>query len=248
MGQMLVEIALLVGLFLGIAAAGVTQVLAGTGVRLLVPPLAILVCGHAEGLRIALTLGLLISVVTFLSERHRVPFGEFWRLALPAALAAPVWVLLVWLLPSSIAARLAGLVVVLAVVATVLGVRTGRLVGRPGTIGAGVLGSGLFALGGVGGPVFGSYARDNDWPEPQAKAVVNATIAVAQVTVLGFMGLPNPLKAGFPVGLLGLAVGLVLGMVAVRKLPKLSVPRARTIAIVLAGLAGVALLVIGTLI
>ncbi|WP_432559970.1 hypothetical protein [Granulicoccus sp. GXG6511] len=241
------DILLLVVLFLGVATAGVTQVVAGTGVRLIIPPLAILACGHAEGLRIALTLGLLISVVTFLGERGDVPFRPFTSLALPIALSAPLWVLLIGLIPHEIAARLAGLVAVVAVVVTLKGVRTGRLVGRPGTIGAGVAASGLFALGGVGGPVLGVYARDNDWPEPRARGVVNACIALAQVMVLGLMGFPTATKPGFAVGLAALGVGLVLGGLAVKKLPKLTVKLARTIAIAVAAVAAAVLLVAGTL-
>ena len=238
---------LLLALFVGITSAGVTQVIAGVGVRLVIPPLAILVAGHAEGLRIALTLGLLISLVMFVGERRNVPVRAFTALGLPIVLSAPVWVFLVGFLPHAVAARLAGLVAVGAVVVTVLGVRTGKLVGRTGTIGAGLGASGVFALGGVGGPVLGVYARDNHWSAEQARAVVNAGIALAQVMVLGFLGLPNPLEPGLSVGLIALAVGLLLGGLATSRLPKLTATKARTAATFLAATAAVALLVLGTL-
>lgn len=241
------EILLLVVLFLGTAAAGVTQVVAGTGVRLILPPLAILAAGHAEGLRIALVLGLLISVVTFLGERRDVPFRAFAGLALPIAISAPLWVLLVGLIPHGVAARLAGLVGLGAVAVTLLKVGSGKLVGRPAAIGAGAAASGLFALGGVGGPVLGVYARDNQWTEPQARAVVNASIAVAQVMVLGFMGFPTATKPGFAIGLIALAVGLVLGGLAVKRLPQLTVKLARSVAIALAGVFAILLLLFGSI-
>lgn len=240
------ETLLLVVLFLGIAAAGVTQVVAGIGVRLIIPPLAIFVAGHAEGLRIALVLGLLISVVTFLGERRAVAFRAFTGLALPIAISAPLWVWLVGLIPDSVAARLAGLVGVGAVVVTLSRVGSVKLVGRPAAIGTGAVASGLFALGGVGGPVLGMYARGNQWPEPQARAVVNACVAIAQVMVLGFMGFPEATKPGIAVGLFGLAFGVVLGAIAVKRLPKPVAKPARTASLVFAGVFAVVLLVFGT--
>lgn len=240
------DIPLLVALFLGTAAAGVTQVVAGTGVRLVVPPLAIFVAGHAEGLRIALVLGLLISVATFLGERRAVAFRAFTGLALPIAISAPLWVLLVGLIPDSAAARLAGLVGVGAVVMTLSRAGSGRLVGRPAAIGVGAAASGLFALGGAGGPALRIYARDNRWPEPRARAVINVCIAIAQVMVLGFMGFPEATKPGFAVGLLGLASGLVLGAMAVKRLPNPPVKLARSAAVALAGAFAAVLLVFGT--
>ena len=237
---------LLVVLLLGTAAAGATQVIAASGVRLLIPPLAILTCGHAEGLRIALVLGLLISVVTFFGERDKVPFRAYAALAIPVAIAAPLWVLLVGLLPDSLAARLAGLVALVGLVVTVLGVRTGRLVGRAGSIGAGVASSGLFALGGVGGPVLAMCARDNQWDDAQSKAIVNASVAVAQVMVLGFMGFPDVAKPGFAVGLFALAAGLVLGAATIKRVPALTAGLARNVSRGLAGVTAMALLVFGS--
>jgi hypothetical protein len=240
-----VDILLLVALGLGVATAGVTQVVAGTGVRLIIPPLAILALGHAEGLRVAMTLGLLISLVTFLGDRAAVPFRRFVPLALPVVISAPLWVLLVDLIPEAVAARLAGLAAVAAVVVTLRAVRTGHLAGRFGALGAGAAASGVFALGGVGGPVLGMYARDNGWAARPARGVVNACIALAQVRVLAFMGLPTATEPGLAVGLGGLAVGLVLGGVIAAKLPKVNAKLARGVSLVVAGIAAVVLLVAG---
>ncbi|MDO5681878.1 MAG: hypothetical protein Q4G46_03515 [Propionibacteriaceae bacterium] len=242
------DILLFVVLFVGVATAGVTQVVAGTGVRLILPPLAVLVVGHEEGLRIALTLGLVMSLVMFLAERKDVLFRPFVTLGLPIAVTAPLWVFLVDFIPQPIAARLAGVVAILAVVVSARQLRTGRLVGLRPAILTGAGASALFALGGAGGPELGAYARDNRWPEREARATVNACIALAQVMVLGFMGFPTAIEPGFPVALGGLAVGLLLGAVAVRQLPKLtSVKIGRGVALALAGLAAMVLLFAGTL-
>lgn len=108
-------IALLTLLFVGVAVAAVGQAVTGRGFRLVAAPVLMLVCGHAEGLRVTLVIGLVLAVVMFLGERTSTRPRDVRDIVVPAVVTAPLWVLLVGLMPHDIAARLAGLIILGAV-------------------------------------------------------------------------------------------------------------------------------------
>lgn len=108
-------IPLLLLLFVGVAVAAAGQAITGRGFPLVGAPVLMLVCGHAEGLRVTLVIGLVLAVVMFLGERTWARPRDVCEIAVPAAVTAPLWVLLVGLISHDVAGRLAGLVILGAV-------------------------------------------------------------------------------------------------------------------------------------
>lgn len=112
------DLVLLAVLFAGLAVAGAGQAVLGRGFLLVAAPALMLTAGWAEGLRVALLLGLVVTVVEVLglgASGRAVRLRDALPVLLPGVLAAPLWVWLVGLLPDPVAGRLAGAVILLTV-------------------------------------------------------------------------------------------------------------------------------------
>ncbi|WP_369234349.1 TSUP family transporter [Streptomyces sp. R21] len=207
------------------------QWLTGMGFALVAVPALVLVLGPAEGVVLANCAAGAISAVGLAGGWRRVRLGAMVPLCVAAACTVP--------LGSWVARRLSepvllvgmGLLVSVAVVVVMRGVRAPALRGGRGAVVAGAAGGFMNSAAGVGGPPVSLYALNAGWtvrefvPNAQFYGVLVNLFSVAT------NGLP---RLGTPVWALAvaaMAVGAGIGKVLAERVPE---QRARWLVLLLA--------------
>ncbi|HVF74647.1 MAG TPA: TSUP family transporter [Acidimicrobiales bacterium] len=221
---------------LAVGAGAAAQAVTGIGFALVCAPFLVAAEGGREGVRLAILLSALLNTVMVARERRHVRPSFVVLLLVPAALATPVFAVVVRRLPEDVLAGVAGAVILLAVAALAVGLRVRRAEGRGGAIVAGVVSAGMNVASGVGGPPVALYAVNAGWPPRTARASLQAYFLCLNVVALIGLGLPA-LRPGL---LVAMAVGWAAGTLLDRFVPD---SWATAAVLTIAGIGGVVALV-----
>lgn len=224
---------------LAVGAGAAAQAITGIGFALVCAPFLVAAEGGREGVRSAILLSAVLNAVMVARERRDVRPSLVLLLLVPAAVATPVFAVVVRRLPEDVLAGVAGGVILLAVAALALGLRARRAQGRGGAVVAGVVSAGMNVASGVGGPAVALYAVNAGWPPRTARASLQAYFLCLNLVALVGLGLPE-LRPGLFVAM---AVGWALGTVVDRVVPD---SWAMAAVLTIAGIGGVAALVSST--
>jgi uncharacterized membrane protein YfcA len=227
-----------------VALGALAQSVSGFGFGLVSGPFLVAALGPADGVRLALLLSLLVNVVVLLRHHEDLDRRAALLLLVPAALATPLVAWPLGLLPDRGAQGLAGGLAVLGAVVLSSGVRVRRATGPAGAVAAGVLSAAMNAAAAIGGPAVALWAENAGWSAERARGTLNAYFLGLNTVALLTLGLPS-LSARDSGGVaVALAAGLVLGGWAARRV---SPAGARRATFLLAGLGGLAVLLLAVL-
>lgn len=207
----------------------------GIGFALVSAPFLTLALGGGDGVRLSNLFGIAVNVLMLASGDWRfVSWRVLPALAVPGILVVPI---AAWLISGRDGRTLlvvTAILVLIAVAALGAGLRLRSLGGPPGGLIAGAISGAMNAIGGVAGPLVAIYAANADWsPEVQrgTLAAYFMSVNLAAVLARGVPALPSVI---FVVGILVLALGFGVGVVAARFIDHRTV-RAATLTLASAG-------------
>ena len=224
---------------LAVGAGAAAQAITGIGFSLVCAPFLVAAEGGREGVRLAILLSTLLNAVMVTRERRHVRPSLVALLLVPAALATPVFAVVVRQLPETVLGAVAGGVILLAVAALAAGLRARRAEGRGGAVVAGVVSAAMNVASGVGGPPVALYAVNAGWPPRTARASLQAYFLCLNLVALLGLGLPS-LRPGL---FAAMAVGWAVGTLVDRMVPD---AWATAAVLTIAGIGGVVALVSST--
>lgn len=234
---------------LAIVVGSTLQRLSGTGVGLVVTPVLSLILGPVAGVLMTNATTTVSGFTIMLSVRDRV---QWRKAAVVVATALPGSVLgavLVLMLPAAWLQIGIGLLVLIALVLTVTTPRLPHLDSKVALPVTGLIGGMLNTTAGVAAPAMVIAARLTRWDQRAFAATLQpifmsmGLFSVLTKSVLGATGQPHlP-----PWWLVPVVIGLVLGGVGLGTLleSRVNPLQARTLALVIAGLGGLAAMVKG---
>lgn len=197
-----------------VALAAVAQSVAGFGFGLVCSSVLIAVLGHDEGLRLVITLSLVMNVTLLVQDPRNARVREAVVLALPAVLCTVPLVLVLGHANSDALTVAAGTITVAAALALVKGLRVARLRGLTGALGAGFISAVMNVVGGLSGPSVALYAVNADWPPLTVTPTLQVFGLITNLVALSALG--GPTLTGDAVG--GLLAGWVVGLIIARRL------------------------------
>ncbi|WP_026533003.1 TSUP family transporter [Arthrobacter sp. H41] len=236
------EILVIAGL--AIFVGTVLQRISGTGVGLVVSPVLALLLGPSAGVLATNATTTVTGFLILLSVRRRVVWRRALVLIASAAIGVVVGAGLVAIIPAAWLQIIVGSVVLASLALTLGAPRLPHLTGSGVTFTAGALGGLLNATAGVAAPAMVIYAQVTRWEQRTFSASLQpiymsmgamSVIAKTAIGGTGFETLPPWWVVPAVVGVV--AAGILLGTLLERKVPPAA---ARTLAIALAGLGGVA--------
>ncbi|THF68010.1 hypothetical protein E7T06_18395 [Deinococcus sp. Arct2-2] len=231
------EVLLVSGL---VALSAVIQGVAGMGFALLCAPLLIQVFGPAEGIKQVVLLSLILNVIYLVREVRGARLKDALSLLLPSLLVAPLLASWVKQVRPDVLLVIAGTLTILSAALLAFGVRTTRLNGVAGALGAGVVSAAMNVAGGLAGPAVAMYAIHAKWPVTSIRPPLQLFgIGVNTVTLLS-LGAPDIHHLPWIGLLLGVAGGGVLAV-------KIPAERIRPLVLSLAVLGGSWIVVKGLL-
>ncbi|MFI5895203.1 TSUP family transporter [Actinoplanes sp. NPDC051513] len=190
-----------------VAVAAALQALSGIGFALVAGPLLILALGQSDGVRLTVTLGLLLNAMILAGTLRHTRWGDAARLFVPAALLVWPAALVTGRLREDWVLAFAG-VAVLAGVGLIVSGRRAHWVDRPaGAIAAGAAGGVLNVLAGVSGPPVALFVAHRAWAPRVSTATVQAYALPLNAVTLAVLGPP----AGRPAQFLGAVLALLVG-------------------------------------
>ena len=152
-------------------------------------------------------------------------------LLLPALVGLAPGVALVRTLPEAVLQIVIGLLVIIALAATLVSERARVFKGRKGAASAGLLSGFMNAAAGVGGPAMVLYRVSVNWPQRPFVATLQVYFIALSTATIAARGMPHTPTSGWVAGGIGLLIGLVLGDLLARRV---SEHTARTLTIVVA--------------
>lgn len=227
------------------------QRLSGTGVGLVVSPTLALLLGPATGVLVTNATTTVSGFLCMLAVRRDVEWRRAGLICAAAVLGAVPGALLVRALPAAWLQVVIGGTVVLALATTFALPRLPRLHGRAVTALAGAVGGLFNTTAGVAAPIMVIYARVSRWEQVPFAATLQPvfmTMGFLSVTAKTLLRATGP--AGVPPWWAAPAIALVVaaGIATGGRLSSwVPPPRARLLAIALAGLGGLLTLVRGLL-
>lgn len=223
MGLALLAVSVLVG-----ASA---QRLTGMGFALVASPLLVLLLGPDTGVTVIQFAGIVAAALVLVGVRRDVDWPVLPWLLIPAIIGLAPGVAVVRALPPSVLQIVIGLLVILALAATLASERARVFKGRAGASAAGLLSGFMNAAAGVGGPAVVLYRVSVNWPQRPFVATLQVYFIVLSVATIAARGLPEMAASGWAVGGVALLVGLVLGDRLAKRVPE---PTARTLTVAVA--------------
>ena len=211
-----------------------TQRATGLGLALVGAPFLVAVLGARDGVSFGNALQVVLCLVVLLRTRHGVDLRAAALLLAGAVVAVPVGAVVVGALPEGPLLVVVGLVAGAAVVLSLVPRLAGRLRGTAGGVGAGAVAGLVNVTAGVGGPVLSAYALARRWSADVFVPTAQVVLLVINLVALLSKGAPRLDPVVWGTGLVGLAVGVVLGDLVQRRLD----PRAARWAVVVLALAG----------
>lgn len=199
-------------LFLGGAVflGASVQRMTGIGFGLASAPALVLLLGPVEGVALTNCAGVVISAVGLAVSWRQVRFRAMAPLVLAAAATVPLGAYVSRRLPDKVLLTVMGVVVTLAVLLIIVGVRVRSLHGTGGAVAAGAASGFMNASAGIGGPALSLYAINAGWKAREFVPNAQFYGLVVNLLSVGAKGLPGlPGQAW-----LLCAVTLVCGMLA----------------------------------
>ncbi|ROZ62672.1 sulfite exporter TauE/SafE family protein [Kocuria soli] len=234
---------------LAIVVGSTLQRLSGTGVGLVVTPVLSLILGPVAGVLMTNATTTVSGFTIMLSVRDRVQWRKAAVVVATALPGAVLGALLVLVLPTAWLQIGIGLLVLIALVLTVTTPRLPHLDSKVALPVTGLIGGMLNTTAGVAAPAMVIAARLTRWDQRAFAATLQpifmsmGLFSVLTKSVLGATGQPQlP-----PWWLVPVVIGLVLGGVGLGTLleSRVNPLQARTLALVIAGLGGLAAMVKG---
>ncbi|HRW17546.1 MAG TPA: TSUP family transporter [Dermatophilaceae bacterium] len=171
----------------------------------------VLVAGGFQGVVLANLLGLVVTVVVFLSSLRHVEWRRGLLLVVPALLAVPVGAWVARTLPSAWLEVLVGGLVLIALVAVRARPELAPFRGRAGAVAAGATSGFMNVTAGVGGPAMVLYALGTKWEQVRFAATFQFYAIFVNLASLAAKGGPQLPTATLVLAFAGLAVGLLGG-------------------------------------
>ena len=231
----------------------ILQRLSGTGVGLVVAPVLSLLLGPGLGVLITNMTTVVSGFLIMLSVWAHISWRTFWLIIPAAVIGAWPGAWLVGALSAGWLSIILGVIVVAALMITFSLRRLPEWTSRLPAVMAGLLGGFFNTTSGVAAPVMVIYSRVSRWDQRSFAATLQPifmTMGAASViskSVLGSVGLDG--GAGIPLAwvfasIVGVVlVGILIGTQLATRVP---LSAARTLAMTLAGLGGVAAIIRGT--
>jgi uncharacterized protein len=202
-----------------VACGALAQSVTGFGFSLVAAPVFVIVTTPTNGVRLVNLLALVVNVGLLTVERRTAMPGDALRLLLPALVVAPVVASLAHRADSDVLSIVAGSLIVTTALVLASGVRSRRLHGVAGAIGAGSVSSAMNVVSGVGGPAAAMYAVNAHWPPHAMRPTLQLYFLGLNIVSLAALGLVVPEPAAAGVLLAALVAGLLLGLRLARRLP-----------------------------
>ena len=200
--------------------------MSGLGLSLVSGPLLVAAIGPHDGVRLSMTLSIVLNAVLLVRLHRHVDRRSAALLLVPAALATVLLARLARRLPERPAAALVGAVVVLAALLLASGVRVRAARGRTGAVLAGLASAGTNVVAGVAGPAVALWAADVEWEATSQRATLQACFLGLNLVALPSLGPPR-VGGALLAGCLGsLVIGVVLGAQVARRVSALAARRA----------------------
>ncbi|MFF0794008.1 TSUP family transporter [Streptomyces spiralis] len=207
------------------------QWLTGMGFALVAVPALVLLLGPSQGVALANCAAGAISAVGLAGGWRRVRLTAMAPLVGASACAVPAGTWVAAQLPHPVLFVGTGLLVTLAVLLVMRGLRVSALTGTRGAVAAGVAGGFMNASAGLGGPPLSLYAMNAGWtvhefvPNAQFYGIVVNVFSVAA------NGVPRLGSTGWATAVAAMAMGAVVGGVLAERVPE---GRARRLVLLLA--------------
>ncbi|MFC6146593.1 TSUP family transporter [Corynebacterium nasicanis] len=225
------------------------QRVSGMGLGLVAGPVLAVTMGPVEGILVVNILAFLNAAATTASVREYVDWKKFSIISSVLIIGAVPGALLVREVSPSLLQALVGALLLLALAVTTFGQKyIPPATGTAPALVAGIAGGFMNTLAGIAGPAITVYAQASRWAQQSFAATLQPIFMVAGAIsfgikiLLGAGSLSETNWLVWPVGIVGMALGLWLG---IRLSKKVSRPRARTLALLLATAGGVTALVRG---
>ncbi|MEJ2886345.1 TSUP family transporter [Actinomycetospora aeridis] len=223
----------------------ITQRTTGLGLALVGGPFLVAVLGPRDGVSFGNALQVVLCLIVLIRTHRGVDLRAAGLLLAGAVVAVPLGAVVVDVLPEGPLLVVVGLLA-LAAVALSLVPRLGAwLDGTRGAVAAGAVAGFVNVTAGVGGPAISAFALARRWSIEVFVPTAQVVLLVINLVALVSKGAPPLGGAVWVTGLVGIAVGVVLGDVVHRRLA----PRtARRAVIVLALVGALATVVRGVLV
>ncbi|GAA2332895.1 membrane protein [Streptomyces violaceusniger] len=218
------------------------QWLTGMGFALVAVPALVLLLGPAQGVALANCAAGAISAVGLVGRWRRVRLTAMVPLVVASACAVPAGTWVAAQLPHPVLPIAMGLLVTLAVLLVMRGLRVSALTSTKGAVAAGATGGFMNASAGLGGPPLSLYAMNAGWtvhefvPNAQFYGIVVNAFSIAA------NGVPRLGSTGWTTAVVAMAVGAVTGKVLAERVPE---SRARQLVLLLALAGGLSTLAKG---
>ncbi len=171
--------------------AGGVQRITGMGFALCATPLLVMIYGAADGVRIVVLLGLILSLCLLLTQRAAVDWRSAWRLTWPGLAASPLGALAVVFLPEAALLLLVGGAAIVSLLAGRSQWLAGIMAGRGATIKAGSAAGLLNLTSGLSGPPLVGYAEAVKMPVVTFIATVQVVFIALDAITIAWRGFPQ---------------------------------------------------------
>lgn len=202
--------------FLGSAV----QRMAGIGFGLVAASGLVLLVGPLDGVALANCAGIAISGVGLLATWRRVTLRAMLPLVGAAALTVPLGAMVARRLPEPVLLTAVGLLVTVAVLLLVRGVRVPALRGRGGAAVAGAASGFLNSSAGLGGPAVSLYAVNAGWTAREFVPNAQFYGLLVNLFSLTAKGLPQLAAPAWLLSGAALGAGLVVGHLLAARTPE----------------------------
>ena len=236
---------------LAVVIGALSQRVAGMGFALVASPMIVILLGPFDGVLVVNLCGVISSLLIIPRVWRHIEWRTLAWLSIPAVVAIVPSSLLVTRLPGSIMQLGIGVLVIVALTATLLIRRAEHIVpARPAAIVAGAASGFMNTAAGVGGPALSIYAVIMRWPQVNFAATLQPYFVIvgtaSLVTKFYFSGgaLPQLDVSSWIIIVGALLGGLLLGEVLNRHI---SYRVARIAVVVVAYIGGVAAVIDGDL-
>ena len=218
------------------------QWLTGMGFALVSVPALVLLLGPSQGVALANCAAGAISAVGLVGGWQRVRLTAMVPLVVASACTVPAGKWVAAQLPRPVLLVGMGLLVTLAVLLVMRGLRVSALTGTRGALAAGAAGGFMNSSSGLGGPPLSLYAMNADWtvhefvPNAQFYGIVVNAFSIAA------NGVPRLGSTGWVTAVVAMAAGAAIGKALAERVPE---RRARQLVLLLALVGGLSTLAKG---
>ncbi|MDK1474437.1 sulfite exporter TauE/SafE family protein [Streptomyces sp. 549] len=196
------------------------QRMVGIGFGLVAAPGLVLLVGPLDGVALANCAGIAISGVGLLATWRRVRLRSMVPLVAAAALTVPLGAHVARRLPEPVLLTAVGLLVTVAVLLLVRGVRVPALRGRGGAAAAGAASGFLNSSAGLGGPAVSLYAVNAGWTAREFLPNAQFYGLLVNLFSLAAKGVPHLPAPAWALSAAAMAVGLVAGHLLAARTPE----------------------------